>query len=102
MQPPVDLKGFYASQKQGDKLFQEGIFTIFNEIDEIRVELDTMLKPNGSQVAPARSCYDLFLCQPSFTQGAYGMLYNPSLIFRPLPADKTWEWGCMGKSCVAF
>ena len=69
MQPPVDLKGFYASQKQGDKLFQEGIFTIFNEIDEIRVELDTMLKPNGSQVAPARSCYDLFLCQPSFTQG---------------------------------
>ena len=69
MQPPVDLKGFYASQKQGDKLFQEGIFTIFNEIDEIRVELDTMLKPNGSQLAPARSCYDLFLCQPSFTQG---------------------------------
>ena len=70
----MDLKGFYASQKQGDKLFQEGIFTIFNEIDEIRVELDTMLKPNGSQAAPARSCYDLFLCQPSFTEGAYEML----------------------------
>ena len=74
MQPPVNLKGFYTSQKKGDKLFQEGIFTIFNEIEEIHVELDTMLKLNGSQVAPARSSYDLFLCQPSFTQGAYKML----------------------------
>ena len=67
--PQLNLKAFYASQKQGDKLFQEGVFTIFNEIDEIRSELNTMLKPNGSQAAPARSCYDLFLCQPTFSEG---------------------------------
>ena len=51
MQPPVNLKGFYTSQKKGDKLFQEGIFTIFNEIEEIHVELDTMLKPNGAKLS---------------------------------------------------
>ena len=57
------------SQKQPDKLLQEGVFTVFNEIDEIRNELSTMLKPNGSQAAPARSCYDLFLCNPTYAEG---------------------------------
>lgn len=57
------------SQKQPDKLIQEGVFTVFNEIDELRNELNTMLKPNGSQAAPARSCYDLFLCNPTYVEG---------------------------------
>lgn len=66
---PVDLKSFYLSDKKPDKMLQEGIFTIFNEIDEMKSELKAMLKPNGSQQAPARSCYDLFLCNPSFEAG---------------------------------
>ena len=66
---PVDLKSFYLSDKKPDKMLQEGIFTIFNEIDEMKSELKAMLKPNGSQQAPARSCYDLFLCNPSFEEG---------------------------------
>ena len=52
-----------------DKLVNEGMFTIFNELDEMKKELRAMLKPNGSQQAPARSCYDLFLCNPSFSEG---------------------------------
>lgn len=59
------------SEKHPDKLINEGVFTIFNELDSIRNELKAMLKPNGSQQAPARSCYDLFLCNPSFEEGYY-------------------------------
>jgi hypothetical protein len=81
--PPVDLKKgvFYLSQKHPDKLVHEGIFTVFNEIDEVRSELNTMLRPNGSQQAPARSCYDLFLCNPKLQEGYYWIdpnLGNPS------------------------
>lgn len=68
--PEVNLKGtFYMSEKHPDKLVNEGMFTIFNEMDEIKSELTAMLKPNGSQQAPARTCYDLFLCNPSFQEG---------------------------------
>lgn len=56
-------------------MLQEGIFTIFNEIDEMKSELNAMLKPNGSQQAPARSCYDLFLCNPSFEAGQWLFVY---------------------------
>ena len=73
---PVDLKSFYLSDKKPDKMLQEGIFTIFNEIDEMKSELKSMLKPNGSQQAPARSCYDLFLCNPSFEAGKWSYNIN--------------------------
>ena len=68
-----DLKGrFYLSQQQnGDQLFQEGVFTIFNEIDEIRRNLNQLMRPNGSQSSPARSCYDLFLCNRALSEGYY-------------------------------
>lgn len=55
----------------GDKLFQEGVVTFYNEVEKIRNTLNEVLKPNGSQAAPARSCYDLFLCNPGFQEGYY-------------------------------
>ena len=58
------------SQKHPDKLIDEGVFTVFNEMEDVRNELRAMLKPNGSQQAPARTCYDLFLCNPSFQEGS--------------------------------
>lgn len=69
--PVPDLKNkFYLSEKHPDKLINEGVFTIFNELDKVKDELKAMLKPNGSQQAPSRSCYDLFLCNPSFEEGS--------------------------------
>lgn len=53
----------------GDKLFQEGMLTFFSEVEMIRNTLNNVLKPNGSQAAPARSCYDLFLCNPDLSEG---------------------------------
>lgn len=94
-----NLKGqFYLSDKQGDKLFQEGVFTIFNEIDQMKNELDSMLRPNGSQSAPARSCYDLFLCNPKLQEGYYWI--DPNL---GSPSDAAQVYcsrpGC---SCVDY
>lgn len=76
---PVDLKSFYLSQKKPDKMLQEGIFTIFNEIDEMKNGLNAMLRPNGSQQAPARSCYDLFLCNPTFEEGKFNKYMQTSM-----------------------
>lgn len=45
--------------------------TFYNEVEKIRNTLNEVLKPNGSQAAPARSCYDLFLCNPTFEEGYY-------------------------------
>lgn len=71
--PPLELKSgytFYMSQKTGgDKLFQEGVFTIFKELDNLRDRLQMLSKPNGTSANPARNCYDLFLHFPSFTEG---------------------------------
>lgn len=64
----------------GDKLFQEGVVTFYNEVEKIRNTLNEVLKPNGSQAAPARSCYDLFLCNPSFTEGWYPTRFNMLVI----------------------
>lgn len=86
-----DLKGdFYISDKMpGDKLFQEGMLTFFSEVEMIRSTLNNVLKPNGSQAAPARSCYDLFLCNPDLAEGhiviqvflAVGRIYLGNDIF---------------------
>ena len=43
--------------------------TFYNEVEKIRNTLYEVLKPNGSQAAPARTCYDLFLCNPDFQEG---------------------------------
>ena len=53
----------------GDKLFQEGVMTFYNEVEKIRNTIYEALNPNGSQAAPARTCYDLFLCNPDFQEG---------------------------------
>lgn len=72
--PPVpDPKAkFYLSEDAGaDKLFNEGVLTIYNELDELKHSLRELMKPNGTHGNPARTCYDLFLCYPSFPEGRY-------------------------------
>ena len=83
--PPVDLKkgtSFYLSEKHPDKLVHEGIFTVFNEIDIVKSELNAMLRPNGSQQAPARSCYDFFLCNPKLKEGKLKQVLSTIALFK--------------------
>ena len=94
----MDLKNFYLSDMHPDKLVNEGVFTIFSELDEMKNELRAILKPNGSQQAPARSCYDLFLCNPSFSEGYYWIDPN---VGNPLDAVQVYcaRPGCSCLDC---
>lgn len=73
--PPLDLKSgntFYLSEDSGsDKLFNEGVLTIYNELDNIKQTLRELLRPNGTRNNPARTCYDLMLCNPTYSEGRY-------------------------------
>ena len=40
-------------------------------MDSIKNSLRELLHPNGSRANPARSCYDLFLCNPTYAEGNY-------------------------------
>lgn len=71
--PESGLKGnteYYIGQNS-DKVFNEGVFTIYTELDTIKRSLRELIKPNGTRYNPARTCYDLFLCNPDFIEGMY-------------------------------
>ena len=94
--PPPDLKGFkfYLSEDAGsDKLFNEGVLTIYNELDHLKSSLRELLKPNGTRYNPARTCYDLFLCYPSYEEGHYWI--DPNLG----SADDAMEVYCSKPGC---
>ena len=44
---------------------------IFQDIDDLKAELDQIQFPNGGREAPARSCKDLYLAHPEFKDGMY-------------------------------
>lgn len=44
---------------------------IFQDIDDLKAELDQIQFPNGAREAPARSCKDLYLAHPEFKDGKY-------------------------------
>lgn len=95
--PPLDLKGpsYYIGQGT-DKLFNEGVLTIYNELDAIKQNLRELLKPNGTRSNPARSCYDLFLCNPDFLEGQYWIDPNLGSVDDAIPVHCVRP-GC---SCV--
>ena len=71
----MDLKAgtkFYLSEDAGsDKLFNEGVVTIYNELDTLKHSLRELMRPNGTRNNPARTCYDLFLCYSLYEEGYY-------------------------------
>jgi len=42
---------------------------IFQDIDDLKAELDGVRFPNGERDSPARSCKDLYLAHPEFKDG---------------------------------
>ena len=49
---------------------------IFQDIDDLKAELDQIQFPNGGREAPARSCKDLYLAHPEFKDGMYPVEKN--------------------------
>uniref|UniRef100_A0A8C5AW73 Fibrillar collagen NC1 domain-containing protein n=1 Tax=Gadus morhua TaxID=8049 RepID=A0A8C5AW73_GADMO len=68
-----------ASQMQDDapaadanyKDYDDGMEEIFGSLNSLKLEIEQMKHPLGTQANPARTCKDLQLCHPDFPDGAY-------------------------------
>lgn len=49
----------------------EGLDSIFSSLDSLKMEVDRMKNPMGTQSNPARTCHDLQLSHPDFPEGEY-------------------------------
>lgn len=59
--------------------YGEGMEDIFGSLNNLKQEIERMKYPMGTQNNPARTCKDLQLCHPEFTDGEWSMVYRCSL-----------------------
>uniref|UniRef100_A0A668A720 Fibrillar collagen NC1 domain-containing protein n=1 Tax=Myripristis murdjan TaxID=586833 RepID=A0A668A720_9TELE len=53
------------------KDYDDGMEEIFGSLNSLKLEIEQMKHPLGTQANPARTCKDLQLCHPDFPDGEY-------------------------------
>lgn len=53
------------------KDYDDGMEEIFGSLNSLKLEIEQMKHPLGTQGNPARTCKDLQLCHPDFPDGSY-------------------------------
>ena len=53
----------------GSKDYNDGMEEIFGSLNTLKQEIEQIKHPLGTQANPARTCKDLQLCHPDFTDG---------------------------------
>lgn len=53
------------------KDYDDGMEEIFGSLNSLKLEIEQMKHPLGTQSNPARTCKDLQLCHPDFPDGLY-------------------------------
>lgn len=53
------------------KDYDDGMEEIFGSLNSLKLEIEQMKHPLGTQNNPARTCKDLQLCHPDFPDGSY-------------------------------
>lgn len=51
--------------------YADGMEEIFGSLNSLKLEIEQMKHPMGTQNNPARTCKDLYLCHPDFPDGEY-------------------------------
>lgn len=51
------------------KDYDDGMEEIFGSLNSLKLEIEQMKHPLGTQSNPARTCKDLQLCHPDFADG---------------------------------
>lgn len=51
--------------------YADGMEEIFGSLNSLKLEIEQMKRPLGTQQNPARTCKDLQLCHPDFPDGEY-------------------------------
>ncbi len=53
------------------KDYEDGMEEIFGSLNSLKLEIEQMKHPLGTESNPARTCKDLQLCHPDFPDGVY-------------------------------
>uniref|UniRef100_A0A3B3R295 Fibrillar collagen NC1 domain-containing protein n=1 Tax=Paramormyrops kingsleyae TaxID=1676925 RepID=A0A3B3R295_9TELE len=76
--PKRSRRNIDASQLMDDpdsdanyKDYDDGMEEIFGSLNSLKLEIEQMKHPLGTQNNPARTCKDLHLCHPDFPDGEY-------------------------------